>query len=341
MKETDRYLCWFFALLGMVFALQFCIIRYGFAPYGTGESALGLDNMVAYRMDGRFVKTARISGGQDSYDIYMIGSSRLRDGLSPKTVTDLTGLSAFNYGLSGLLAKEMAPIVDHLLAYKKPKAIIIGLDFFAFNDATAPSKSMALGKGLSLENTIKLYLSVFSLKTIKEVWIHERDDVQIECNKNGFCRDARFGPEAVAHYIQEGLDKMGDSKDVLYNFNGYRESLNIFMGMLDRLERSGIKVVFFYSPAPVAQYERLREIGLYDLHQKWKDDVSKAILGHGFRVWDFNIKSPATTLDFEQSARYFNDDLHYTEYFGDIILKTILEADKKASPEYSRELTDR
>ncbi len=339
MGQFKTYIAILFILICSAAIIQYTAIKYGFAPYGMRKSLFGYDSIVSYKTDGRFVKTAKVSAEGKAFDIYMIGSSRLRDGLDPETVEALTGMETFNYGLSGLLAREMEKIVGHLVKQKQPKLIIIGLDFFAFNDATTPSDSMVLETHMPFETALKLYLSKFSIEIVQKARKHKKENIQVFCSTNGFCEDKRFTPEEVGHYIKQGLGNMGQPGSVLDKFNGYKKSYTAFERMLEKLSSTNTKVIFFHSPAHYEYYAKLEEIGLLETYTNWKNDINKAALENGYQVWDFNIASPATTLAFDQSERYFNDDLHYTKYFGDIILETILGSEKVAEySEYSRKI---
>lgn len=323
MSSSRRYLVYLFAFSGVLLSLHYCVIKYGFAPYGMNESLFGFENIISYRTDGRFVKTAKITNDENQYEIYMIGSSRLRDGLSTETAQEITQEKAFNYGISGLLASEMTLIVDHLLLYKKPETIIIGLDFFAFNDATKPSYTMVLEEKLFWKDILKLYLSSFSLKSAKNMWIQRKTKEKIFCSRDGYCEDKRFTSTEVAYYIQEGLKKMGQANDVLFNFQGYDKSMEDFESMLKALKDSDARVLFYHAPAHILYYKGLQNIGLLDTHLQWKEEISRKIYDYGFALWDFDIDSPATMLPLPESIRYFNDDLHYNKFFGDIILRTL------------------
>lgn len=338
MKQETKYTLSLLAVISALLLTQLFITRSGFDPYGMNSSLFGYDNIVAYRTDGRFVKTMKVSAADNHYQAYLVGSSRLRDGLDPATVYNLTGLETFNYGLSGLLAREMNQIVYHLLEYKEPKLIVIGLDFFAFNDSVAPSDSMVLKKKPELEDWLKFYMSSFAISKNLEIWEAKAENTQVLCARNGFCHDKRFSPEQVAHYIQAGMKKMGNKGDVLYGFSGSSESMTAFVAMLEVLAAHEARVVFFHSPAYITYYKRMDEIGLLDDYLEWKEDVSELILAKGFDVWDANTMNMGTTAPLEQAHVWFTDHIHYTKAYGDNILQAMLSEEPEEGS-LSRKLT--
>lgn len=324
MQNYKTYLLIFLFTAFSLIALHGLVVWKGFAMYGEGASFLDTQSKIAFRNDGKFAKTAHVSMKDFRADGYLIGSSRLRDGLDPATAEALTGKRFFNYGVSGLVVKEMKPLVDHLLTYKKPEIIVIGLDFFAFNDFTKPATDMVLGDGIGVKNFLKMYLSSFSVKTARGMLDIKGEYKGLTCNINGFCHDTRFSPSDVAHYIDAGQKQTGTKGTPLQNYVAYDESMEIFGQLLDELKRENIQVYFFFSPSHILSYHYLQKAGLLDLYISWKNDVSDAIMARGFGLWDFDIKSPATSLKRADSSEWFNDDLHYTKKFGDVILETVL-----------------
>ena len=59
-------------------------------------------------------------------------------------------------------------------------------------------------------------------------------------------------------------------------------------------------------------------------------------MARGFNLYDFDGKTRATSLKRADSAPWFNDDLHYTKKFGDVILTTLLKDDKN---DYAMKMT--
>lgn len=319
-------------------SLHLATVYYGFSPYTERKPYLGQNNYIAFKTSGKITKTAIASNPDFGYDIYLVGSSRLRDGLNPETAEKLTGKSVFNYGVSGLLISEMKPIIEHLLETKEPTSLIIGLDFFAFNDRAKPSQNMTLKVRRSIKDNITLYLSKFSLLKVKEQMAFQKQN--IHCFANGFCKDNRFSNEDVANYIQKGLNTSNDKKGhVLYGFESYEKSLSNFKNIVDQLMKRGIDTRFFISPSHNDYMTYLEGLGLHATYKKWKNDITNIIRKTEYPLYDFEIKSPATTLPYLESHQFFNDDLHYKETFGDIILKTVLNGQKrKQYEEYSKRL---
>ncbi len=340
MHSHSSHLLIFLATALALLASHALIIHKVFAVYGEGPSWGGFDNKIAFRSDGKFAKTARVSMPDFTPQIYMIGSSRLRDGLSPQTAKDITGKRAFNYGMSGLVIKEMKPVIDHLIAQKNPQMVIIGLDFFAFNDSTSPAKDMVLENGIGPKNLLKMYFSEFGLKKSIEMMDLKGEYRGLYCGLDGFCEDTRFTPQQVSDYISQGLANMGNQGNPLHDYKSFDESLALFGTVLDDLKSHQIDAKFYFSPAHILQYRRLEEIGLINLHGEWKDSVTRMILAHGFEVHDFDIKSPVTTTPRDEAYSYFNDDLHYTKKTGNIILETLLsESGSKQYKNFSINLT--
>lgn len=324
MTTPSKYILVYLTTALALIALHGFLSWKGFDIYGEGESLLGYESKIAFRNDGKFTKTARVSMRDFNPEGYLIGSSRLRDGLDPKTANELTGKQFFNYGMSGLVIKEMKPVVDHILANKAPEIIIIGLDFFSFNDTTKPAKDMVLKSHIAPKDYLKMYLSSFSLKSAKSMMDLKGEYKNLICYKNGFCNDERFTPEEVAHYIALGLDNTAEEGSPLYDYRSFDESLALFNTMLNELKQRNVQVHFFFSPAHILYFSKIKQKNLLPAYLDWKEKVSQSILTHGYDLWDFDIKSEATNQKFIGSSDYFSDDIHYTKKFGDIILTTVL-----------------
>lgn len=321
-----RYLMSMIIMIAIALSLHFVLIRFVFSPYGPLTSQNTQDNVIAYRSDGRVVKTSLVSQPQFNPQIYLIGSSRLRDGIDPGTIEDITGQDVFNYGFSGALMSEINLIVKHLVENKKPDTVIIGLDFFSFNDSTRPSENLVLRDGLILEDYLKLFLSGFSLSKAYEHIKHDRAQTKIECLPNGFCRDNRFTPSEIADYIQKGFDP---SKlmpgHVLYDFQSYMNSMLLFEDALKNLNENNVRTYLFISPAQGHYQTYMANVGLDRIYANWKNELTRIANEQNIDLWDFEIISPATNLSYEESSRFFNDHIHYKSNFGDIISEVIFE----------------
>ncbi|MCB0697670.1 MAG: hypothetical protein KDC07_09915 [Chitinophagaceae bacterium] len=70
-----------------------------------------------------------------TYDILLLGSSRVKNMVNPRVVDSVTKLNSFNAGASGANALEMKTILEsYLLQHRPPKYMVLTLDLYSLEN---------------------------------------------------------------------------------------------------------------------------------------------------------------------------------------------------------------
>ena len=73
-----------------------------------------------------------------TYDVLLLGSSRMKNNVNPMVLDSVTGLNTFNAGSSGANAVEVYTILEsYLLKHKPPQTVVLALDLFSLESQNA------------------------------------------------------------------------------------------------------------------------------------------------------------------------------------------------------------
>lgn len=304
-------------------------------PYGIIKSPMivGL-NVLKPAQDNqtRLLKSAEII--QFKPQRLILGSSTVILGLDPKNdnLQVDENLAFYNAGLTGAYISEVRKYLEHaLLNQSQIDQVILGLDFFMFNK----TKQGLVNDEQDLLNKTQIPLwkkleTLFSINTL------EKSIETVETNLKT--------PESTPYYSLgmrneinlEQLTKTTDTAKIFQtqiqkylsgfykNYQLSQEDLAQLKSIVDLCREKQIKLTVLISPVHVSQMEAIRQAGLWDEFEQWKEAVSQIT-----PVWDFSDYNSITEEPFQQNMKYFHDSVHYSQETGDLILERIFSNSTK------------
>ena len=322
------FLCFF------VLASASASLNWLFDPYDIYESPL-IERINTHKSSGapRFFKPLQVSARQP--DVVFIGSSRVQVGLDPEFIPN-----SYNFGIPGIKATELLGYGTHILNDTGARQLIIGLDFFTFDDSQSVEGSYGLavlGKNALLRALPETLLSFNALnlsrKTLKKSYkrkpvYHRKDGLYLMKNPPG-----RIAKDAVLESVKQ-FTKPGGSYNGLMPMD---RSLDQLEQLLIAANHKGVKTVLFISPTHAALMEALDMTHLWETYENWKRRLSTITTNHKASLWDFGGYTALSTVPLEHSQSAFIDGGHYLPSIGNHLLEVI--NNNPSSPDFGRRLT--
>lgn len=271
----------------------------------------------------------------------LIGSSRTILGLDPNHPGLSDNKKAYNLGLPGIHMHGLRAYLQHaLINQPKIKQIVIGLDFFMFNDL--PQSQLDLD-----ENLDRTKLPIQSLlKTIFSLEGFKSSQVTLVVNRHsrGFMPYYSNGMRNTNQKINSHLENVSsfsmkerfkidirnylDNPSYYKNYHLSRQSLNDYKTIVDFCKRKNIDLRVFISPEPATQLEAIRVAGLWSVFEQWKREITEVA-----PLWDFADYNSITIEDISKDMNFFLDGTHYRKEVGDLILNRVLSYREKTVPD--------
>ncbi|MBT8422111.1 MAG: hypothetical protein KJP03_03240 [Gammaproteobacteria bacterium] len=330
-----RYGCWYLGTLAVLLLLV-AAVNFVVDPLGRWRviDEVGFNKFkVAAKRDSRVGKA--VSLRECDYDVVLLGSSRVESGLNP-TYAGLPG-RAYNSGLKAATIYELERLGLYALKHQSPSLMIIGLDFFAFNEQRVTYDDFGISPLperlqiwplfrylVSLENLYNSYQTVF--------W-NSRRNAQ-ECAYNGFRKNR---PRRLP--ISEEFSKLVE--DFLSNPDMYGDYLqtdaypNRMRDLMIELRSAGVDVRPFISPMHVVLLEAIGRQGIDDKFSDWKREMVRIVVEANaatpslppMQLWDFSGYNTITTEpvpDDDADMYGYRDPSHYRQHIGVMMIDKML-----------------
>lgn len=361
MSAAQRYLRYLLlstlALLGVVSIFNLLV-----DPYGMFR-VISIDgfNRIKSQAGQRAELFKRDGAERMRPNALILGNSRAEIGFDPQSpVWPETMRPIFNLALPGKGVESALDEFTHVLEYKTPKLIVVGIDFLDFRvDPATPDDSVPVRhdrlQWLRERVFALLTLSALadSLATIKAQ--HEPYPTSL--------RDDGFNPmrDYVGIARKEGYNAMFLQRDQ-ENAKAYaRGSKSIYLSdgrpawefravgkIIGVANRAGIRVRFVIYPVHAHTLVLFHQTGLWPAFEAWKRElvvrVDGATPGANVELWDFSGFSPFADEnvpppgDTTSEMRWYWEAGHFKKSLGEALLARIF--DPQASPlEWGRRLT--
>ena len=277
----------------------------------------------------------------------ILGTSRSDIGLSTANV--LLPSNTFNAAMSGQQIWESRKLMQAVLeksAYKKPKIVLIGLDFFAFNNLV-PLPFDYNVDNFDSNRPVKLLFSIStSLDGLRTLFYQQKkNDFYIKGGmldekgfriyggnpalsqvdrfrggENGYLRNV-YRPAPECTWKSDG---QGDKNDAFEEFRG----------ILELAYKNHLDLKPFISPSHARQWEAIEVFGLWGKFEDWKRKIVKinqeeAIKWHQkeIDIWDFSgynsITSEPVVGHADNDKSYYWESSHYKKELGDLVIARI------------------
>lgn len=257
--------------------------------------------------------------------IIVVGSSRVLSGIDLQKSGLLAPKTSYNLGLPGAYIDELIDYLQYIINnnQKVPQKIIIGIDFYMFN-----------------ENELD-YAQKDVIKTI----IRGASPI-IEAGKTGFSVDALMASQkTIVKNINTKDNDQPQKKDNIekfqywlkaflgknnwyFNYTLSPKKLDEFKKIIDLCQKNNIELILFISPTHATHNEVIRLLGLWNIFEEWKREIAKIA-----PVWDFSGYNSVTTETISKEMKNYNDNSHYSPKVGDLVLKRILNQDLEQVPD--------
>ncbi len=288
---------------------------------------------VGVKRDTRKGKTATLQ--ECRFDTILLGSSRIEFGLNPKHPA-FPG-RAYNAGLKSTSIYEMERLTRYLLAHQAPQLVLVGLDFFAFNERRIGAddfEESLIGHG---QQPWSVFKYLISLENLQSSWITvrwNRAGIFDPCAQNGYDRGYPVRT-STAEVFRETIQNFLDNPEL---FNGYLAGDDYpqrLREVLLMLRAAGIDVRVFLSPMHAAMIETMAVAGLEADYFRWKARMVEIVAEVNAAqpelaplvLWDFSGYNSIST---EQVAadgaplRNFRDPSHYRANVGNFVIERVL-----------------
>lgn len=255
-------------------------------------------------------------------NVIVMGSSRTKQGINPEHILIKQQGNAYNLAINGPNFYEVKRYIQHAI-YNQPdiKQIILGIDFFMFNQTLANQPSFAEArlekKYIIPSDLVTVLFSVNaldnSLKTVKASQLSLAKDNNY--GENGFMPNRNLDngetiwrfEQSIQLYFRLHSDYQFSQK----YWSDFKEIVNL-------CRQKGIDLKVFISPSHATHWQSIAATGKWDIFEDWKRKLVDLV-----EVWDFSGYNSITS---EAIAKYMNnyvDNSHYTPAIGELIVQRI------------------
>jgi len=335
--KSQSWILRFFLIPSSIIAILF-VVNFIIDPYSmTGYNLLKIPNKFA--RDDRVEKVAKLKT-EAAYDTIILGSSRVY-GTNPLMVSRYLGGSSFNAGVGTARVEDHLGIILLLKRLDKlPKNIIIGLDFYSFNEELSANSYFIKNQDLNFisnmpsnTNYIANFLSVdalrASIKTLENFLGNDKSEPRFD--EHGA---AHHASKDFSYHIRPGSEKSVYTEADIVKALRFIKTLEYKKMNMKRFEylkeiiltckENDSNLYFFLTPL---QGELLSKIEadkhLMKMLKSWKTEIGKITPYYDFLLHNEIIDNP----------EYFNNLTHMNVVTGNLIYARIFDDHNLSLPE--------
>lgn len=278
----------------------------------------------------------------------ILGSSRAEFGINPEHPGFMSSSKkTYNLALQSINIYETFSYLKHAQAIQPLKQVIIGLDFFMFNNNKSNESDfdktrlapMKYGWFLDIFRALFTYDGLLaSINTIEK----QNDNTSIQYFKNGFRNDTnnwariqKKGGHRQAAINNESYTLHALDGFTFFEFSekpSFIESLSIFQEIIRFSKEHDIDLHLFISPIHARKLQIFHQLGLWEKFEHWKKQLVQIVelSSAPFSIWDFTGYNEITTeyfprlKDAKQQMKWYWESSHYKKETGDLVLDIIL-----------------
>jgi len=314
------------------------IVNYAVDPYSFTRHNL-LNIPIKLVSDDRTEKVAVINQA-DAFDNILLGSSRVYI-MNPLMVSRYIGGFTYNLGVGGAQPEDHLGLLLHLKKLGKfPRTIILGLDFYSFNEGLETNKYFLrnqdvnfIGNTKSSDDNVARFFSLDTLKasiqTLKVYFGIKKAKKHFD--ENGGSSDASlvfdYYPEEDDARDIYAIDKTRKASDFIHHPRYTKVSqrrLTYLKKIIEMSEVHETRLIIFITPL----YGRLIEEILSDDVLSERLKVFKRELSKITSYYDF-----LTLNEITRSTNYFGDTSHMKTSTGNLVFARIFNDDSVDVPE--------
>ncbi|MDO8465633.1 MAG: hypothetical protein Q7S46_10350 [Gallionella sp.] len=290
-------------------------------------------------MNERVFKTVGLA--RTKADVVILGTSRTDIGIGREHQA-FQGKRVFNLATFGQPIRESRRLMEVVLEHGKPQAIVVGLDFFAFNALFVPPTDF-VEENYSPLRPYNLMLSISALTDSRNA-VRRKTPVENDC-----CYADGFRTPQTLSRLAGTYRKNFSNNERMYLLEKYLpypgcrfsfatgkagSSLEDLRAMMQLAHRHHVDLRLFISPAHARQWETLAIAGLWEQWEEWKRELArineaeaKQVGAAAFPLWDFSGYDIVSTEevpapeDKKSVMRWYTDSGHYTPDLGRQIIQ--------------------
>ncbi|MBL3520924.1 hypothetical protein ACNSOP_08475 [Aliarcobacter lanthieri] len=313
MKKHQKFIFLTILFTFVLFSIGL-FIRYIIDPVGINNKfdiGLRKDTALAYRTQ-KYVELNELQP-----NTILLGGSRVHY-LNPKDIEKYTQDKVYNLGLQFATLEEQYYFLKHSLENLPIHNVIIGLNFYTFNDDLKENGSDfnkdIFEYGFNFFYQVKHYLEVPIFKYLKYV-IPNND------------RNLFYENGAITLYHQEKVIKNNNKehmwkgtlnyyKKVYKDFHILGEkNFDYYKKMVELCNQYNVKLKVFTTAIHTSQLKLIEEENKLDIFDKWKNEIAQI-----FPYWDFMTDNSITEDDDN-----FIDSSHIKQELGSLYFGKIFE----------------
>jgi len=319
-------------------------------PYNI-DSFFSPKESISYFGGTRTAKAAQIIQGD--YDAFILGSSRSEIGINPRH--SLWGkLNAYNASLAGSNFIETDKVFQTIIKHKKPKLILLALDYSLFSKARSTSADF----NLSRFNDSNSYFSSFFKEHLSKESIEKSFRTLKYTNKElpaKHRQGQKFGHLTFSNIIKRNgqhelifstLEKKVINNDEAYSPQGYSVTkLSLLKELIKTCADQDIKLIIVISPIHALQLMTFKQIGIWDDFLSWKQTLTYlSSTSNKVPLYDFTdlstfISEKVPAHKGATPMQWFWETSHYKESMGDLILSRVMDPSSPIKQSFGVELT--
>ncbi len=293
----------------------------------------------------RIFKTVKLA--RTSADVVFIGTSRTDIGIGREQPA-LRNQRLLNLAIFDQRIDETRRLLELAVQDGKPRTVVLGLDFFAFN-ALLPSPPDYADDNYSTLRQTTLLLSISTLSNALKKYRHPLAIGGDCCYADGFRLEAdpehllgnyhhQFVTSERLYLMEKYLPYPQCAFDYVPRGSGAKSSLADLQAIFELAQRQHIDLRLFISPSHARQWETLAAAGLWDTWESWKRQLvtlNEQEAEHAgrppFPLWDFSgydtVSSEELPDDGERrSMKSYSDSSHYTLEVGQRLVARLFGA---------------
>lgn len=217
---------------------------------------------------------------------------------------------------SGVLSQKNN--IKYFIENKQIKAIVYGLDFFAFSPI---NNNFETKDKRYMNDFTKDYMdSLLSLRTLRKSFLTLKDNIKSVHterdysngwinNRNKYLEISKKGDKYITKNIEKTLDKYSSTK-MFYDYepflksNSINASLAELKNIIELCHKNNIKLYMFISPINTKLTDLIYKIGLKETYHYWKKELSQYE-----NIYDFSGYNSITS----NVSNYFDASHYQTE----------------------------
>ncbi len=261
----------------------------------------------------------------------ILGSSRVQYGIDPRDFPD--GKRIYNFGIPAVTAAEMKGYAAHILETTDATELIVGLDFFSFNDAgqAVPDYDNApLGRWALWRAAPVLLFSQTALERSRHTVVDFRKRPEGYDHGDGFSV-FQFDPgkDPVPEFM-EMVGRFANRRDFYGGFRSFERSMEDYRSVLMAARAKGVRLTTFISPEHAVLLETIDRLGAWPIYQAWKRRLVQLSTALDVPLWDFSGYNDYTTTALQDGYRSFFDGSHFRPEIGRLIMARLRGGDAPA-----------